>query len=107
MLGKILGISLLPFSILIALEELNLFSLTLPFDKVVVGAILMIALQFITIIMLGIHKQGIRTINIITAVVFIIPAVLALFRSFFPGIAQPILLIMAVMMFTEGVYALH
>ena len=46
--GKIFAIVIVPLSILIFLEATGIYQLSTPFDKVLIGSILMIALQLTT-----------------------------------------------------------
>lgn len=107
-LTKLLAIIMLPLSILIILESTGLFSLALPFDKVFIGAILMIALQLLNLILLKINKGLLRFINIITTLVFILPAVayiLSTIMGFY--LFESVPLIIGIIMFIEALYALH
>jgi|GEM_PF-6564531 len=107
-INKIFAIAMLPFSILIILEATGVFELQLPFNEIAIGAILMITLQILNLIFAKVHNGKIRFITILTAVVFIAPAIAyfvsALLGNFLEG-SLP--LILGVMMFVEGLYALH
>jgi len=108
MLEKILSIAMLPFGLLIILEELGLFTINLFFDTVLIGATLMIVIQILTLISLNIHHKNIRIVNYVTAVVLLIPVAIYLLSTFITVSFQESLpLIIGVMMFVESLYAFH
>jgi len=107
-IGKAFAIVMFPLSILIVLEALGVFSVALPFDKVLVGAILMIVLQVLTLIFLKAHKGNPTIMNYFTAAVFILVAVVALLSGLLNlSFADKMPLILGVIMFVEALYALH
>jgi len=105
---KIFSIAMLPVGILIILEEIGIYALNLPFDKVLIGAILLIAMQIINVILLRTQNGTITIMNVVTSIVLIVPAAVYLVSSLF-GIFSivNISLIIGVMMFVEALYALH
>lgn len=103
-----LAIAMIPISILIILEETAIYTLNLPFDKVLIGALLIIALQLINVILLRIQNNTLTFMNVITAIVLTVPAGYYIFSSFFGFYTIANLpLIVGVMMFVESIYALH
>lgn len=106
-IGKSFAFVMFPLSILIILEQLGLYSVTLPVDKMRLGAGLMIALQIITLIMLKVRKEELKIMDIMTAVVFIAVAIGAVASGILGIFPKEIPLILGVMMFVEGLYALH
>lgn len=106
-IGKVFAIILFPLSIIILLEKIELFTIDIAFDKVLIGAFLMILLQIITLIMLNVHHGKPTTMNIITACIFIIIAVAAIISAITELLPSIIQTIMAVTMFVEALYALH
>ena len=107
-INKFLAILMLPVSILIILEQMKVFSIEFFIDKLLIGAILMILLQLLSLLFVGQNQEGIKAINIITSVIFIIPAV-AYIASLFLVIpfSEHLPMIIGVMMLAEAVYALH
>ena len=105
---KPLAIAMLLVGILIILEEIEVFTLNLPIDKVFIGAILIIALQLINVILLRTQNGTITIMNVVTSIVLIVPAAIYIVSSIF-GIFSivNISLIIGVMMFVEALYALH
>jgi hypothetical protein len=106
-IGKIFAIVMLPLGVLMILEQFNIFSFSLPIDKVFLGAALMTLLQIITLIMVMVHQGKIMIMNIITAIVFIGTAGAAVFFKLTGGLRQEFVLILAVIMCVEALYALH
>jgi len=106
-LEKILAIIMLPISILIVLEAIDMFSIGLPFDKLLIGAGLMIILQVITLLFLKLHGGELRPINLVIAGVLILPAG-AYIASYFLAFNIPNLpIILGIVMFVEALYAFH
>jgi hypothetical protein len=105
---KPLAIAMIPVSIMIILEEIEILSLNLPFDKVLIGALLIIALQVINVILIRTQNGTITIMNVITSIVLIVPAAGYIVSSIF-GIFSIVNLplIIGVMMFVEAIYALH
>ena len=105
-IGKLFAFIMFPLSILIVMEELGLYYLYSPIDKVIFGAALMIVLEILTIVMLFLnHKPSIM--NIVTAVVFISTAAAAIASGFLNIYQTEAHIILGVMMFTGALYALH
>lgn len=107
-LEKSLAFVMLPLSILIILEGIGIYSLSLPVNKVLIGAILMIALQVSNLIFLKISNGTLTVMNVVTGIVFILPAAAYLFSYFFGyNLYESLPLIVGVMMFIEALYTLH
>jgi hypothetical protein len=106
LIGKSFAIVMVPLSIIILLEQIGVYALQLPFDKLLVGAILMIALEIITLIGVIINYKKPSITNMIAVVAFLTPPLIYLGHLFI-GYANPsyIPLIMAVTMFGETIYA--
>jgi len=108
LIEKGLATVMLPLSIIIILEETDLYSLGLPYNLLSIGAILMIALQVISLIMLKVHSGEIGLMKIIMFIVFMLPviayALSSIIGSYFDNYIP---LIFGVMMFVEAMYAFH
>jgi len=108
LVNKIFAIVMLPFSLLIILEGTGLLKLGLPFNAVLIGAILMIALQVLNLVFAKTHNGHLSIMNIITAAVFIAPAAAYFLAALFGLFLEAnIPIIVGVMMLAEGLYALH
>ncbi len=107
-LERILAFVMLPLSVLIILEDLKVYSISLPFDEALAGAALMIALQAVNLALLMIKNKTLTAMNIITGSVFIIPAAAYIFFSVIgKSYIDHIPLVIGVMMLVESLYALH
>jgi|TARA_B100001971_G_C18239700_1_gene569906 hypothetical protein len=106
--GKAFAIVMLPLGILIILEAMGIYSLNIFFDKVFIGAILIIALQLSTLFFAKKYHGSITAMSIVTLIVFAIPAVLYIFSGLFGGFLIEFLpLIIGTVMIVDTIYALH
>ncbi|PLW79976.1 hypothetical protein C0585_04785 [Candidatus Woesearchaeota archaeon] len=103
MIKKIIALLMLPLAIFIILEEINIFSLNLFVDKVLIGALAMIAFQITNLIFLKIHNGHLGILQVTTSLLFIIPGIV----YFLPFTILNIKLIIGVMMLAESSYAMH
>lgn len=108
-IGKTFAIVMFPLSIIIVLEELKIYSIAFPINKIVIGAIIMIMLQLITLFMVNKDMGNLSFMNIMTAIIFIGIAMIAglinlLKLNIFP---KEISIILGIIMFVEALYALH
>jgi hypothetical protein len=107
-IGKLFAIVMFPLGLLIILEATGVWSLKLPFDKILLGALLMIILQLITLFLLKMTYSKLGMMNFMTATIFILTALAAIFRTYLGSTISNIMpLILGVMMFVEALYALH
>lgn len=107
LIGKTFAIIMLPFSILLLLKEIDLLSFEFPIDIVILGAVLMISLQVLTIMMLHIHNKRPTIMNVLTASIFILIALAAIVFVTTGYLPSEMPIIMSVTMFVEALYALH
>lgn len=109
LIGKIFAIMMFPLGILIILESLKVYSLNLGVNKIFIGAALMIILQLITIFMVHTNQKNLSFMNILTAFIFISVAIYAILSVIlkFGALQKEIPLILGLIMFIEGLYALH
>jgi hypothetical protein len=107
-IGKSFAFVMLPLSIIIFLDSIKLYTLNLPFDKVFVAALLMIALQIISFVMSYVTHRGVKFVEIITLVAFSLPAI-AYIGSTLAAFDLPsyVPVVLSVLMFVESLYALH
>lgn len=110
LLSKILAFILFPIGILIILENLDIYNLTTPFDKALVGAILMVVTQLVTMISLNMYSGNLGVRSYISTVLILLPAFLyfASLAIAFPDAIKNVLpIILGVTMFVEGAYAFN
>ena len=103
---KSIAIVMLPLSLVIVLEEAGIYSLSLFVDKLIIGALLMIGLQVVSLVFSVKGQGGVRAMNIVISAVLVIPALIYLIPAlnFF---GESLSLILGTMMFVESVYAFH
>jgi len=106
-IGKSFAFVMFPLSILIVLEELNIYSIYLPINKVILGAVLMIILEIITLVMLFYAYGKPSVMNVVTALVFILTSVAAIGSGVFGLFQKEVAVVLGVMMFVGALYALH
>lgn len=107
-INKILAIILFPIGILAILKNINVFSIDLGIDVVFIGAIVMFVLQAFTVFFLNKDQKKIKFMNMISFLVFAgASAVYIIIYLLGSSMSNPLQLILAVMMFIEGMYALN
>jgi len=108
-LTKLLAILLFPLGIAVILKATGIYSLEVGYDLALIGAALMILIQLFTLFM--VHKEygkeKIKLMNIFSFIVFVGVAGYYI-ASTFAGFEMwgPLPLILGVMMFLEGMYAM-
>jgi hypothetical protein len=107
-IGKLFAVIMFPLSILIIAELLGLFSVNLFFDKILIGASLMILLQLLTLLFLRINVGTLKPMQILTASIFMAISAMALCSPYIDvPFKEQIPLILGVVMFVETIYSLH
>lgn len=105
---KVIALVMFPLGILIILGHANLLNISIGIDKVFLGAILMIAMQIVSLIFQKIVNGNFSIMSLITSVIFLGTAAAALLSSYLPSPIQSVLpLILGVMMIVEGLYGFH
>lgn len=109
-MSKIIAIIGLPLSIMVVLQYFEIYDVNsiLPIDIYLVGAIALIALQALDYFLIHTMNQGTTIMGKIIKAVFAVPGILYVINLFY-SISLPIDLeiIIALFLFTEGVYTLH
>lgn len=101
---KVLGVIMLLFGIIILIEELGFFSIEIGINKILIGSLILIIVQFLNIAFSKIYNGVFHPIAIIMLIIIIIPIIL----YFYTNIADNILPIaISVMMLFESIYMLH
>jgi hypothetical protein len=108
LLSKILAFILFPFGIFIILEHTKLYNLPLPFDKALIGAILMVVTQAVTLISLKIYSGELGFRNYLSTVLLLSPAFYYFLSLIFTLPLKEVMpIILGVTMFVEGTYAFN
>jgi len=109
-MSKIIAIIGLPLSIMVALQYFEIYNVNsiLPIDIYLVGAIALIALQALDYFLIHTMNQATTLMGKIIKAIFAVPGILYVINLYY-SISLPIDLeiIIALFLFTEGVYALH
>jgi hypothetical protein len=103
---KLPAILLFPIGLLSVLDATGVYSPGIGMDIALIGAVVMIVVQLITLFI--VHKEyGHRFMNIVIFVVFVGTACYYIFSTL-SGIGKwaPLELILGMMMFLEGMYAM-
>ncbi|MFT4302988.1 MAG: hypothetical protein ACMXYG_00335 [Candidatus Woesearchaeota archaeon] len=104
---KIIAVIMIILGIAIILEYYNYYTISIP-QQLLIAAILMIILQIYSAVSLTIHSGHIGIINIITWIIFCIPAIWYLLHIILNiQITENLPLILSIMMIGESLYALH
>ena len=104
LLEKALAGVMFPLSIIIILGEVGI-SVKTGFSVLLIGSLLMIALQVISIVYSRIHNNTFRLMHVLTGLLLILPPILYLLPVNYYREILPI--IIGVMLFTESLYAFH
>lgn len=99
---------MLPLSLLVILQSADIFSLNIAFGVFLIGAVVTLAYQILNLVLLRVHNGHLSPMQIVSFVVFILPAIAYL--ATLSGITiniLPIPLILGVMMLAEALYGLQ
>jgi hypothetical protein len=108
MLNKIFALLLIPLSIIIALKFFQVYNVPMFYEisYAMLGAIVMIIFEIVALMRYHLQKEDKKLSGIIIPSVLLIPVLLFFGQVFFP-ISNFIDLVLACVMFTEGLYCLH
>ena len=104
---KIISVAMLPLGVLIILERFDVFSISLPVNKIILGAALMIVLQLVTTISIHGHNGKPSVMSNVTRGIFMIIAIAAIIFQVTGKFTSEVPLILGIMMIVEALYALH
>jgi len=105
---KIIAVFTVAIGFLIILDAVGKYTVDLPLDIVLIGAIALVASQIINLILLKVHNGTITSMQIITHIIIIIPAIayLATYFVTIPYVEQ-LPLVLGIVLILESLYALH
>ena len=105
----ILSLAALPLSVLVAMDYFGIYELSIiPVDVVLVGAIFLIAMQIFSYIIVHKANNGTTFMGKLIKTILAVPGIL-----YFVNIVRPLNLgfdleiVIAMFLFTEGIYGLH
>lgn len=110
MLNKILSFIALPLGILVALKYFGIYDITaiIPYDIFLIGAGYLVLMQIISYVMVHNSNKGTTFMGKFIKTVLAIPGILYIFNIFYPiNIGFNLEIIIALFLFTEGLYGLH
>jgi hypothetical protein len=106
----ILSLISLPLGILIGLKYFNIFNTNsiIPFDIVLIGALYLIFMQIYNFISVHSSSGGTSLMGKLIVMILAIPGLLYLINVFSPfNLGFDLEIIIAIFLFTEGIYGLH
>ena len=109
-MSKILSFIALPLSILIALKYFKIYDINsiIPYNVTLLGAIYLVLMQIISYIMVHSSNQGTTFMGKLIKTVLGIPGIIYIVDYFFPlGLNINLEIIIALFLFTEGIYGMH
>lgn len=109
-MSKILSFVAIPLSILIAFKYFKVYNVnaTLPYDITILGALFLIGMQIFSYITIHSFNQGTTFMGKLIKTILAIPGILYIVNIFYPlNLGFDLEIIIALFLFTEGIYGLH
>lgn len=109
-MSKIISVFAIPLSILLALKYFSIYdaSALLPYSLDLIGALFLIASQAIFYIILHIANRGTTFMGKLIRLTLALPGILYMVNTQYPlNLGIDLSIIIAIFLFTEGIYALH
>ncbi len=110
MLNKILSFIAIPLGVLIALKYFKIYDVnsSVPYNITLIGAIFLITMQVLAYIMVHTSNEGTTLMGKIIKTVLAIPGIIYIANIFYPlSLSFNLEIIIALFLFTEGIYGLH
>ena len=109
MINKIVSLVAIVLGIFISLKYFNIYSVNfLPYDLTLIGAVFLILMQFLTYMMVHASNQGTTFMGKLIKTILAVPGILYLINIFYPlNLGFNFEIIIALFLFTEGIYGLH
>ncbi|GEM_PF-2739617 len=109
-MSKILSVIALPLGILIAIKYFNIYNpgAIIAYDINLIGAVFLIIMQVLAYLMVHNANQGTTFMGKIIKTVLALPGIVYLINIFYPlNLGFDLGIIIALFLFTEGIYGLH
>ncbi|MBI1935846.1 hypothetical protein HYS31_05385 [Candidatus Woesearchaeota archaeon] len=109
-MSKLLSIIALPLSILIALDYFKIYdpSQLIPYDITLTGAVYLVLMQILSYFMVHISNQGTTFMGKIIKIILALPGIVYLLSIIYPlDLGFDLGIVIALFLFTEGIYGLH
>jgi len=109
-MSKILSFIAIPLSALIALKYFKVYNVNaiIPYDITLIGALFLIAMQIFSYITIHNFNEGTTFMGKLIKTILAIPGILYVVNIFYPlNLGFDLEIIIAIFLFTEGIYGLH
>ncbi|MBI2654042.1 hypothetical protein HYX02_04490 [Candidatus Woesearchaeota archaeon] len=109
-MSVLLSFIALPLGILITLKYFGIYNISaiLPLDITLIGALFLIAMQIFSYITIHSYNKGITFMGRLIKTILAIPGILYTVNIFYPlNLGINLEIIIALFLFTEGIYGLH
>ena len=109
-MSKILSFIALPLSILVALKYFGIYDVTgaIGFNITLIGAAFLIIMQLLSYLMVSSSNEGTTGIGKFIKTILAVPGILYIVNYIFPlSFAGHLEIVIALFLFTEGIYGLH
>ena len=106
--SRIFTVIMFPLGVLIIVEAMGLYTLTLPVDKVLVAAALTLGFQGYNLFLSVVHNRTLRPIQALTTLILVSPSLAYFFGGFLPStITGYVPLAIGIVMVLESLWTLH
>lgn len=109
-MSKILSFIAIPLSILIALKYFKIYDISaiITYNITLFGALFLIAMQIFSYITIHSFNQGTTFMGKLIKTILAVPGILYVVNMFYPlNLSFDLEIIIAIFLFTEGIYGLH
>ena len=109
-MSKILSFIAIPLSILIALKYFKIYDIgaIIAYDITLFGALFLIAIQVFSYMTIHSFNQGTTFMGKLIKTILAVPGILFVVNIFYPlNLGFDLEIIIAIFLFTEGIYGLH
>jgi len=109
-MSKILSFIAIPLSALIALKYFKVYNVNaiIPYDITLIGALFLIAMQIFSYITIHNFNEGTTFMGKLIKTILAIPGILYAVNIFYPlNLGFDLEILIAIFLFTEGLYGLH
>ena len=109
-MSKILSFIAIPLSILIALKYFKIYDANaiIPYNITLIGAVFLILMQILSYITIHTFNEGTTLMGKLIKTILAIPGILYVVDIFYPlNLGFDLEIVIAIFLFTEGLYGLH
>ncbi|MBI4452983.1 hypothetical protein HY637_06145 [Candidatus Woesearchaeota archaeon] len=109
-MSKMLSLIALPLSILIILKYFKIYDISsvIAYDITLIGAVFLIVMQVLSYMAVRTANQGTTFMGKIIKTILAVPGVIYITNIFYPlSLGFDLEIVIALFLFTEGIYGLH